>query len=545
MRIAMAVVVGLALTTFALGVPHDLIRTWRDGPLLVRNEFLHQISWAGFASFFSDTTSGTYQPLAQLSYWIDVPWFGSRALFLHAVNLALWCVALVVLLRALRAWGLPLVAAVVGTLVVGVHPVQVELVSWASGRGELLALLFASAALWMHVDAADLRGKRAWATRLFIVAAVLSSPNAVALPALLVAGDVFLRKISLKPAIVAQLPMLGVVAAAAFVTANSPPVADSLMRESAGASLVAATFTHAVETLFWPAHVSPVYRVGHIAELGWAVWSMPLVLVACGVIAWLKKWHQAGFVLAGFVVMMLPVANIWLMPWQWQDRYLSLPLLAVGFGVALAVAKFPRTDRSSQWPRGWVVAVGVLLVLALSTRTALYVQAWQSDASLWRYAVANQPNAFYGWYNLGLYRRDRGDFEGAIRAFTKSTELEPRQRLGFAGLMSALALRDEARVGLRRSQALRLAQLYSEKLDDLDTLHDLAERMLELGYRDAAYLPLSQWLDANPMDDDRLERAAQVRVRLHDKPLALFYVSRMHRAPVPPELQALLRPQTR
>ncbi len=294
-----------------------------------------------------------------------------------------------------------------------------------------------------------------------------------------------------------------------------------------------------IETLFWPAHVSPVYRTGHLETLGARVWTGPLILMAALAFAWARKNKAFSFVALSFIALLLPVMNLWLVPFLWLDRYLVLPLLALGFGVALLVNAFPRTNTKSEWPRVPVLAAASVVLVALGVRTSLYTAVWRNDGTLWRYAVDAQPNAFHAWYNLGIFRRDRGDFAGALDAFTRATELEPRQRLGFSGLMSALAMRDEVRHGLPRSQALRLAQLYAEQLDNIDSLHDLAERMLETGYQDAAYLPLSQWMDAHPVDDDRLERAAQVRMRLHDAPLARFYVSRMHRAPVPPELQAL------
>ena len=70
----------------------------------------------------------------------------------------------------------------IATLAFGLHPVQVEAVSWASGRKDVLALLFAGRACCCHLRAdRRLASTRRCRARAFLLAA-LSKTTVLPLP---------------------------------------------------------------------------------------------------------------------------------------------------------------------------------------------------------------------------------------------------------------------------------------------------------------------------------------------------------------------------
>src|SRR4029450_12275090 len=81
-------------------------------------------------------------------------------------------------------------AAAAGALLFALHPVQVEAVAWASGLKDVLCGLFAVAALWQYTafaqaeETAPARWKHYAVAALCFVAAVLSKPTGVVVPAL-------------------------------------------------------------------------------------------------------------------------------------------------------------------------------------------------------------------------------------------------------------------------------------------------------------------------------------------------------------------------
>src|SRR5690606_37590265 len=155
-------------------------------------------------------------------------------------------------------------------------------------------------------------------------------------------------------------------------------------------------------------------------------------------------------------------------------------------------------------------------------RTAQYGEVWSSDVRLWEHTVATHPTGFYAWMKLGEVHRDAGRLDAAVRAYGRAVEVKPELRLGHAGFFNAVALRDERRQGLSPSRALQHAERYHASLDDAAALRDLADRMAGEGYRDAVLLALGRALDLEPVDDDRLERAAATRLAGGEEWLARF-----------------------
>ncbi|RMH21489.1 MAG: hypothetical protein D6701_02380, partial [Gemmatimonadetes bacterium] len=129
-------VVAAAALTFARGVLHPLMSSWDDRRFLIEFEPVQRISLENLVRIWSEPHFEAYHPLHLMSYWLDVPLFGPSGPVIHAVSLALWCGALLLVRRVMLAWGLGRTAALLATLAYGLHPVQVEAVTWATGRKE-------------------------------------------------------------------------------------------------------------------------------------------------------------------------------------------------------------------------------------------------------------------------------------------------------------------------------------------------------------------------------------------------------------------------
>ncbi|AKF06898.1 hypothetical protein [Sandaracinus amylolyticus] len=530
--IARAVVVVAAIATFARGVGGGLVESWDDGRFLVENADARHVSWDALVRMWSGPRFEAYQPLHLLSYWIDVPWAGPSAPVVHAVSLALWCGALLLVLALFRKLGLALVPAVIATLFFGLHPVQVEAVTWATGRKDVLAVALAAGSAIAHLRSERWRDRDAWISRVLYVLAALTKTIVLPLPIVLFAADVLLRKRDARSALIAQLPSLVVGAGlAAIVVALWSE--NEMIRTGGSPSLVLATYAHHLATALWPASVSPIYPLAREEAP-----SLARTLVGCGVIvativvAWRAREHEIGrrvlFGMIAFVVLLAPVSNVLPLHFQWHDRYVVLPLLGLAFVLGACVDAL-RASRV-------VVAIAALACVALALRTVAYEGAWASDLALWQHAVQAQPRAFYAWLKLGEVRRDAGDHRGALRAYQEAIEIAPQLRLGHGAFMSALLLREEARRDITPSRATDTAQRFMVRMDDPVALRELAGEMAQLGYRDGVTYALARALDIEPISDERLERAAQVQLTQGNEWLARFYLSRMGRNPVIPEV---------
>jgi tetratricopeptide (TPR) repeat protein len=535
---ARGAIAAVAIAVFARAVPYPLQRSWDDGRFILDNPDVVHPSFAALKHIFGEPRFEAYHPLHLLGYWLDVPWSGAAAWALHVTSLALWVIALWLLYAAMRALSIGPWAAALGTLACGIHPVQVEAVVWATGRKDVLAMLFASASLWLHVRARSGWDRSAWASRASYVLAILSKTTALPLPIAMIALDVWPRRVRPSQAVLRQWPSLLVAAAASGFVLSIWRDNTMVRTTVGGASLaplrVVQTIGFQLLTAVWPSRTAPMYATNRVVEFAPETFVAVAIWIALCVFAWRRDARLAFAGLIAFGVLMLPVSNLVPMYFTTQDRYLSLPLA----GLALAFAAV--IDRARPENRRAAIGVGCVLVAALGLRTVQYTGEWQSEKRLWGHAASTQPDADYAWLKLGEVLRDRGELEGAISAYQTAIHAAPLRKLAHAALFEAVALRDERIAGRSPSIARQLAHRYYEQLESQQGLQSLASFLLQNGYLRTMELPLQVVLARERFPDDALQKIARSQLREGRASLARFYAANMKKPTEDPELKELL-----
>lgn len=536
------IVIAAAALTFARGVAAPLVSSWDDGRFLEEFAPVQSISWAHFVEIFSRDHFEAYHPLHLLAYWIDVPLFGPSGPAIHATNLVLWCGGLLLVRRVMLGLGLGRAAALLATLFYGLHPVQVEAVTWATGRKEIVALIFASTSILAHLKSRHATDRYAWSSRLAYLLAALAKTTVLPLPGLLFLIDVLLRDRPWKRALLWQLPALaaglGLGGVVVVIWQDNTMIRVLPPGALVRIELVGSTLARHLAIAVAPLWNSPIYPV-HRAADDFSVWDLvmlgvPFVLA----FAWRRK-PRALFALTAFLVLRLPVSNFIPMYFEVEDRYLSLPLLAVAYGLGALLTYEASKSEEPATPHRLTLVFASLVVAAFAFRTVTYQGAWRSDEALWLHATRTHPTAYYAWMKLAEVRRDAGDLDGALDAHLAGIDAHPTIRLGHASRLHVMALRDERDLDLSPSRALNYSARYLQNADDPQVLRELAGEMVSEGYRDAALLPLARALELSPLADEVLERAAVQRLT-SDPWLARFYVSRMTRPPLEPRLAPLM-----
>ena len=535
-RALIVLVTGL---TFARAVPYALQRSWDDGRFVIDNPDVHRVTFGALSRMFSQVQFEAYHPLHLLSYWLDVPWSGDRAWVIHAVSLVLWIGALLVTYTLMRALQLSPWSAVVGTLACGLHPVQVEAVSWASGRKDVLALLLAAASLRVQLQVQRNHDCTSWMARGLYAAALLAKTTTLPLPVFAYVLDVLVRRVAWRDAARRQLPS-ALLAAAVAVAVVVVWGQHAMIRETLGSFALAPlravqTFGHLLLTAFWPGSTAPMYASSEVVTWRWSRALACLCYALACLQAYRNAWQIVLAGLIGFACMALPVSNLVPMYFPLQDRYLSLPLLPLAIALAGAMeVVYARARRR----RVLVAALASCLVAALAARCIQYQGVWRSEPALWGHAVHTHPSAEYAWLKLGEVRRDAGDLEGAICAYRGAVHAAPTRRLAHAALFEAVALRDERYAGRQDSLARALARQYYDKLDHPDQLREFAARLWARGYVRAAELPLQLAIAIDGWPDSMLQRAVSIALQSGRPNLARLYVSAMREPP--PAFQALM-----
>jgi hypothetical protein len=117
--------------------------------------------------------------------------------------------------------------------------------------------------------------------------------------------------------------------------------------------------------------------------------------------------------------------------------------------------------------------------------------------------------------------------------------IDPARKTGYAGLVLALALRDERVHHLQPSLAQEYASRVYVQLDDPDQLRDIAAHMLATGHVRALEIPLGRSLALQPVDDRVLEHAAETQFKAGNPSVGLFYLHRMQTPTARPDLRAI------
>lgn len=526
------VVAVAALLTFARGVPHQLMQSWDDKRFLIEFEPVQSIGLSQLGAIWSEPHFEAYHPLHLMAYWLDVPWVGPNGPVIHAVNLILWIGALALVRRVMLAWGLSRVVALLATLAFGLHPVQIEAVTWATGRKEIVALALSCACILLHSRADSIWGRDAWLSRLAFVAAALAKTTVLPLPAVLLAHDVLVRKRSPKSALLGQLPSFVIAAGLGWLVVRIWADNEMIRPAPEGLgpiALVCATYTHHLTTALLPLHTSPVYAI-HRTLADFSIFDLvgPLLIVA----ALVRGGAKLRFTAFAFAVLLTPVSNVWPLYFEVQDRYLSLPLLPLAFGMgalvdALSDGAFETRAR---------ITLGVVTIF-YAVLSVAYQGAWSSDRALWEHASETHPESFYAWLKVGEIHRNAGELEEALEAFNAAIEREPTLRLGHAARFQTLALMDERDHDLTPSRAVQLSQRYVQLVDDHDALRTFGGDLMRMGYQRGVLAVLARSLDLQPLDPERLENAALIQLEQGNEWLSRFYVSRLGRPPLDPRLQ--------
>jgi hypothetical protein len=427
-----AIVVAVLVAYFpALGAGFT---NWDDDRFFTDNPLFQGPVSAYVTAALTRVQFQAYHPLHLLSYLPDrLLWPGSPAGF-HAMNLALFALALTLGYFLLRRT-VGVLPALLAILLVGLQPLAVESVAWIVGRKDVLALLLTFATL-LVADREPRTIRSTIAACVLAVLACLAKTSAVVLPIVLYAWLHFAREVPIRLALRRCLPF----AIIALVFALPVPVIwkHNQMIPS-GRPLpfvldVLGTIGVYAGRVIAPVDLAAVYPAMIQGQVfaGLAVAGTLLAVIG----SWRRMPAGAKFAVVGFIGCLLPVANITPVYYRFADRYALLALGALAWPLAKLLA----------WQRGRkVVVVGAMLVLGVElAATMQLVPAWHDSLALWERATLVQPRAIYAHLKLGETLRAQKRFREATTCYVRAGEVDPHGIKGPAGLLRTVGEREEA-----------------------------------------------------------------------------------------------------
>ncbi|MCU0724352.1 MAG: tetratricopeptide repeat protein [Planctomycetes bacterium] len=403
-RILIPLLVLAAATPFArlllagdLSFVQDASRQVTEDPVAAANPSPGALLW-NRSPTVSYSEAGAWRPLRAADLAADRALFGATPLSPGTVRWfhlrsVLWHAIAVLLLHALlRRWGLGRGDAFAGSLVFALHPVQVEAVASAAGRGDLLCVVFLLAGLLLHsrVRRCGMAGGLA-ATALAL--ALLSKESAAVFLPLAALSDWFFRdgrrfRMTLRrwPA---YLLYAALTAGWAVAWSGVPGAAGSVTRMIPGRwgeTVVGAVLTLSkILAYYLRLVVLPVDMAFdfHLAEARRPDLFPVFLTVLFGVVLlWaarraIRSGGPAAFAILWVGVALLPVSHLVLpLGIPTAERFLAVPLIGIALLAGVILGRAARAGRFGMLLAGTVIA-------CLGAVSAERAGVWRSDDALW------------------------------------------------------------------------------------------------------------------------------------------------------------------
>jgi tetratricopeptide (TPR) repeat protein len=490
-----------------------------DDPILIRDR-IHLYTWSELprllgSEFFSATTQHTdyYRPVVTLTFFLDLQLWGLNPFGFHLSNVLAHALVSVCVFWLARRLTREAAVAVVSGVVFALHPVHSESVAFISGRTDVLATLFALAALLAY--GRWRASSRLWWALLSVTAfalAILSKEVAVVLLALLalwdrlVEGDLRSRR-ALGLAALRYAPYVAVLAGYLLLRRFALghmgvgpvhfPWADGGSRLLTGLKM-AGWYARIMlvpypENLYYSIPVdSP--PLGH---LWWLAVTLLVGLVALSVVA-AVRWSAAGFSALWFWIALVPPVGVNLLPVPkaiMAERFLYFP--SVGFCLLIGLALRGVLGKI-RWGWGMELPVApsmaaVVMLLSLALATLWRNEAWKDEFRLNTRLVETSPEMPLPHYNLGLTYLRQGNVVLSHLHLQAAAERSPQSAWILASLGFVKTLLGETDEGFRH--ATRAASLEPTNPVVLGILADVHR---ERGEPQEAQRLLERSLQLNP-----------------------------------------------
>jgi protein O-mannosyl-transferase len=419
---------------------------WDDDPNITENPNLELIgkgaSWGEVVGNIFDLDKGNvignYNPLPILTFGIEKSIAGGEfnTTLIHFTNLALhlltvWLAMRLLLLMGVGRWG-----AVAGGIFMGIHPMRVESVAWATERKDVLFAVFFFAALvyYVHWIKTEDKGRR---LRLYVIMCVmaalslLSKVQAVTLPLSMLVLDYWFRRPINFGLILEKIPFwigsLLIGLANLYTLKQQGSTNDDITNFNLLDRLCIGAYSFCVYIgkLFLPYPMSPLYPYSN--PLPVYIYAAPILFAAIwAAIWWLWKRGNRVFVVGMlffffnvmFLLQVLGAGQGFL-----ADRFTYVPYFGFFFVIAWY---FQQYYDMPAW-KGRLQAALAVLTLVYAVWTVQQIGIWENGETLWSHVMKYEKNTnSLPYWNRGQYYRAQGKYDLSLKDYSQAVTINPK-----------------------------------------------------------------------------------------------------------------------
>ncbi|HYJ86613.1 MAG TPA: hypothetical protein VEW46_11185 [Pyrinomonadaceae bacterium] len=429
---------------FANSLGNDFV--FDDIYLVVHNKFIRNVDLS--------IILGTYRPLRDLSYALDLRIWGEGPFGFHLTNIIVHSANVLLVFTLIRRLSNDVVSAIFAALIFAVHPMQTDAVTYISGRRDLLFSFFYLLAFHTYISYYRSRKsvRAAAYFALFLILwglSLISKEMAASLPIVIFVwqyceaweqGPSWWRQVTTTAWrtftrdkwfwLLLFFGGLLFTVYWVFVKQASRKARWGEIDYWGGSLLnnfLTVTRVHAwfLKQLVFPTPIAQYLGAFEPSQtiFDWS-FAISLVVVAgvlvCGFLL-LNRDKLMAFAIFSYFVILLPVSQIIPHHELLADHYLYLPLMSFGLFVALLVRRINRFSRVAGKVAYGVAGVGIVI---LAVMTVMHNRTWKNERTLWAANYKAVPNSPRAAMNLGNTYQET-DLDKAAEYYKRALGLNP------------------------------------------------------------------------------------------------------------------------
>ncbi|MEO5571181.1 MAG: tetratricopeptide repeat protein [Bacteroidia bacterium] len=421
---------------------HGNILTFDDNEYFSNYPEVTHLAWKSIKGFFTNYYVIMYQPLPVMSFAINYHFSELNTFPLHLVNLIFHLANIFLIYKFIKLLTGNITIALIVALLFGIHPMNVEAVSWISARSSSMYTFFYLLALIYYLKfLKEQQLKNIILTGLFFILSLFSKAQAVTLPVLLLLLDFYLgRKLLSKKVILEKIPFFLLSILFGIITLMN----SSTMKNIAEGMLISYSavdifFIACYSFVFYlfkfilPVNLCSIYvyppKNGSL--LPWEYYAAAILFLLLLFLVYKARRNKQVILCAGLFLITIAI-NIQLIPSRLfivADRYAYFPyigLYLLPLFFIIDVKEKKKYFFNKYYP--YLISLFIFYIAFFTFSVVKRNLAWQNDISLLSDIIAKNPAVDYiarAYGNRGLAYEKLNMHNEAISDYTEAVKLKP------------------------------------------------------------------------------------------------------------------------
>lgn len=528
-----------------------------DMDLVVNNERIQSIKNA--PEIITRFITGIYgRPMREFTYMIDYHISQLEPYSYHVQNLFWYFLTLILFFSLMRGFSSNKIFPYLATTIFAMHPVHTEVVSYISGRRDLLCMFFLIIIFYYSLEmlkSESFKVKIEIIIYFTYILSLASKETALMFPLIFFLYDYFITG-TLRNIIKSRgrfYLIIGIISFSFLIIMSISPDIDIISDTNAvlwgknyfyHLMTVLKIHVQYLKLLFYPKTLILDYSnyipyTKNIMELN-ILFSFILVvgLLITGVFLYSKR-NIFGYLILFHFIALFPVSHIFLYHELMAERYLYLPTISFSIFISILLIK------CIKFPNRYIKITGVLIfavmIILFTLRTFSRNLDWSNSLNLFESDVKLNPNSARQRINLAnelLKMRELDRVEGIINEFYQKYQVDERKYLLAGSPYATLGTLYFLKFDYQKSLHYFMKEFERKKENDKDIYIQIADCYFKMKEYDKAITFYKKKLDVDIKDYTTRKKYANSYIMKGDYNLALEELSFLKKV-IPNDIEVL------